>query len=198
LIEHLNSRREDVVSIDARRLAPFDGTRCLDVDVLYDLMIHDVDLALEIANSPVVRVSASGRSVFSDRSDVAHALIEFENQVSAVFWTARCSPRRLRSITVTTPSRYIVADTITRSVTAFSAQQVPSPDKGLCSMGKISREEIGVQDDEPLRRELEDFFRSIREGTRPLVDGQRALRAMKVLELIAGSIERGSDIRRCL
>ncbi len=195
LIELLNSRREEVISIDARRLAPFDGTRCMDADVLHDLMIHDVDLALEIADSPIVRVSASGRSVFSDRTDVAHARIEFENHATAVFWTARCSPRRMRSFTVTTPSRYIAADTVARSVTVFSAEEIPSLEHGLCTMGEIRREEISAPDDEPLRRELEDFFRAIRLGTSPLVDGDRAVRAMKALDLIARAIERGVTVQ---
>ena len=52
LIEMLQEIPEDIISIDARRLAPFDGSRCMDVDVLHDLLIHDIDLALEIAGSP--------------------------------------------------------------------------------------------------------------------------------------------------
>ena len=94
LMELLRSKPEEIISIDARRLTPFDGSRCMDVDVLFDLLIHDMDLALEIADSDIAHVSASGRPVFSEQTDVAHTRIEFRNRAVAVFWTAKCSPQK--------------------------------------------------------------------------------------------------------
>lgn len=191
LMEMLQREPEEIVSIDARRLAPFDGSRCLDVDVLYDLLVHDVDLALCIANSPAIRVSAAGRPVFSKQIDVAHARIEFENGAIAVFWTAKCSPRKVRSLTVTTPRRFLVADTLSSSLTVYISEQLPAMADGVCLMGEIRREEVPVPDEEPLRREFADFFSAIREGTRPLVDGDRALNALHALGMIAASIAEG-------
>jgi predicted dehydrogenase len=188
LMDLLRCEPDDIISIDARRLAPFDGSRCIDVDVLYDLLIHDVDLALEIAGSSVLKVSAVGRPVFSEKTDVAHTRIEFHNQVTATFWTAKCSPQKVRTITVTTPRRSLVADTLARTLTVYTAEELPAIENNMCVMGNIRKEDITLEDEEPLRREIEDFFRAIRAGSPPLVDGERGLRAMEVLKLVEHSI----------
>lgn len=196
LMERLEAEPEGIVSIDARRLAPFDGTRCLDVDVLYDLLVHDIDLALEITKSPITGVSAAGRSVFSKQTDVAHARIEFGNGTIAVFWTGKCSPKKVRSVTVTTPRRFMVADTLSPSLTVYTAEQLPAMADGVCLMGGIQCEEVSLLKEEPLRRELENFFSAVRGGVRPLVDGNRALKALRAVSLIARSIEEnGREIR---
>lgn len=194
MMELLRGRSEEIVSVDARRLTPFDGTRCMDVDVLHDLLIHDVDLALEIVQSPVSRVSAWGRPVFSGLTDVAHTRIEFRSGATAVFWTGKCSPRKVRSITVTTPYRYLAADTLSGTLTVSTAQQLPSVEEGLCLMGEIRTEQIPVPYEEPLRREIEDFISAVRFGKMPLVDGYRAFQAMKALDLVAESIASGKTI----
>ncbi len=182
LMDLLHAAPEPIVSIDARRLMPFDGTRCLDVDVLHDLLIHDVDLVLEIAGAPVSRVSAVGRPVFSSQTDVAHTRIDFANQVTAVFWTGKCSPKKVRTLVVTTPARYLEVDTLTRSLIVHTAEQLPEPTNGVCLMGCIRSESVPVPDEEPLWVEIEDFVRAVKDGGRPLVDGNRALAAMKTLE----------------
>jgi len=188
LFEVLTAEEDEIISMDFRRLAPFDGSRCLDVDVLHDLLIHDIDLALEIANSPISKVSATGRQVFSQQLDVAHTRIEFQNGSVAVFWTAKCSPKKMRTITVATNRRYISADTLNRTLTVDRADKIPSAEDGTCFMADIRAEEIPVPDEEPLRRELEAFFRAVREGASPLVDGLRGLQGLEALELVARSI----------
>jgi predicted dehydrogenase len=188
LMELLRSKPEEIISIDARRLTPFDGSRCMDVDVLYDLLIHDIDLALEIADSDIAHVSASGRPVFSKQTDVAHTRIEFRNQAVAVFWTAKCSPKKERTIAITTPTRYFTADTLSRSLTVYTAEHVAVEDSDVCFMGDVRCEEVPVPDEEPLRREIDDFIQAVQKGERPLVDGERALKSMKALDLVAQSI----------
>ncbi|MBI5248086.1 MAG: Gfo/Idh/MocA family oxidoreductase [Desulfomonile tiedjei] len=194
LMETLKGSSEEIISVDCRRLAPFDGSRCIDADVLYDLMIHDVDLALEIANSSVLNVTASGRPVFSDKTDVAYARIEFENRAVAVFWTGKCSPKKVRTITVTTPRMFLVADTLDKTLMMHTAEQLPAMDDGICLMGNIRAEQIAVPDEEPLRSELEDFFRAIKGEAAPIVHGQRALAAMETLDLLSRSIAAGGKI----
>ena len=188
LIDLLRGEQEEIISIDARRLAPFDGSRCLDVDVLYDLLIHDIDLALEIAGSSILSVSAVGRPVFSQKTDVAHTRIEFQGQVTAAFCTAKCSPQKVRTLTVTTPRRALVADTLSRTLTLYTAEELPTTENGVCIMGNLRKQDVPVPDEEPLRRELDDFFRAIREGNTPLVDGKRGLRALEALALVEQSI----------
>jgi predicted dehydrogenase len=191
LMELLDSEPEDIVSIDARRLAPFDGSRCMDVNVLHDLLIHDVDLALDIAGSPINSVSAAGRPVFSHQLDMVQARIEFENRAVAGFLVGKCSPKKVRSITVTTPTRYLLADTLTNTLTVARAEMAPSEAEGICFMTNMSEESVLVPHEEPLRREFDDFFRAIMEGTNPLVDGRRALAGMRAVDLISRSIASG-------
>ncbi len=192
LMEMVREVPEEIISFDARRLMPFDGSRCLDVDVLHDLLIHDIDLALEIVDSDIERVSATGRPVFSAQYDVAHTAIEFRSRSVATFWTAKCSPRKVREITVTTPGRYFTADTLSRSLTLYTAEKVPAEGPGVCAMGDVRCEQITVPDEEPLRKEIDDFVQAIREGRAPIVDGERGLKAIKALDLVARSI---SDAR---
>lgn len=191
LMEMLADPGEEVISIDARRLAPFDGSRCIDVDVLSDLMIHDIDLALEIADSPIVAVSASGRPVFSSQIDVAHARIDFENGSTAVFWTGKCSPKKVRSVTVTTNRRFFEADTLTNSLVVHTADSLPALEEGICFMGEIRSEHIPVPNQEPLKAELEDFFDAIINERPPVVTGERALQDLTALEMVRQGIRVG-------
>jgi len=186
--EVFQTETEDIVSIDARRLMPFDGSRCMDVDVLSDLLIHDVDLALEIAGSNVKKVSAAGRAIFSTQIDTAHTRIEFENGAYAVFWTGKCSPKKARNITVATRSRCYEADTLTPSLTVYSADQIPENEDGICFMTDLKSERVELSNQEPLRAELEEFIDAVRGRRSPLIDGKRGLRGMQVLELVRSSI----------
>jgi predicted dehydrogenase len=188
MMDLLRSRPEEIISIDARRLMPFDGSRCMDVDVIHDLLIHDIDLAIEIADSEITQVTAAGRPVLSQQTDVAHTRIDFQNRATAVFWTAKCSPRKVRSITVTTPCRYLVADTLSHSLTVCTAEHLSARESGTCLMGDVRCEKIPVADEEPLCNEIQDFVHAVREGTTPVVDGERALRALKALDLVSRSI----------
>ncbi len=188
LMELLQEHPEEIISIDTRRFAPLDGPRCLDVNVLYDLLIHDVDLVLEIANASVKGVSAIGRSVFSSDVDVAQARIDFEGRCSAALAVNRCCAHKVRSIAVTTPSRYLVADTLGRSLTVYRASEIPMVAQGRYFMGEIRSEHVPLKAEEPLRREFADFFRAIMSGTQPVVHGERGLLALKTVEAIETSM----------
>ncbi len=188
MMEILADTDEEIISVDIRRLAPFDGSRCMDVDVLYDLMIHDIDLALDLAKSSIKNVHAVARPVFSEKNDVAHTLIEFENGVIATLWTGKCSPRKLREITVCTRTRQLIADTLNKKLTLHVAQELNLQADGVCFMGRIEEREIPVPDIEPLRAELDDFISAISGARPPVVNGQRALLAMEALEMVAAKL----------
>ncbi len=193
LMELLREHREEVIAVDTRRFAPLDGPRCLDVNVLYDLLIHDVDLVLEIANSPVTGVSATGRSVFSSDVDAAHVRIRFEGRCSATLAVNRCCAHKMRSLTVTTPTRYLVADTLEGSLTVYRASEIPVVAEGRHFMGEIRSERVPLKSEEPLRREFADFFNAIMSGSQPVVDGERGLLALKTIEAIEASMRGASD-----
>uniref|UniRef100_A0A7C4ARS6 Gfo/Idh/MocA family oxidoreductase n=1 Tax=Desulfomonile tiedjei TaxID=2358 RepID=A0A7C4ARS6_9BACT len=188
LLEHLACVAEPVLAVDARRLSPFDGSRCLDVDVLHDLLVHDLDLALEIANSDIVQISAVGRSVFSDKLDMSHVRILFANKTWASFTTAKCSPKKTRSLTVCTPSRVLEADTIARSLVIHTAHELPDLRSRSCFMADIQSQNVAVEDKEPLQVELEDFVSAILDARPPIVDAARGLKVLKALEAIADVI----------
>lgn len=188
MINTIKKNKEPVVSFEARRLNPFDGTRCLDVDVLYDLLIHDVDLALEIADSEILNISAFGSDVYSNLVDDAHTLLRFKNGITAVFWTSKCSPRKIREISVTTKTRFYQADTITRTLTIHTSRDVNPVVGGICQMGDIEVEEILQAQKEPLAAEIEDFLRSIKTNSSPTANGRRALYSLIVLEQISRNL----------
>lgn len=195
MMKLLAAQREEIITIDTRRLAPFDGTRCLDVDVLSDLLIHDIDLALEIADSPIAHVSGSARKVFSHQNDVVYARMEFRNGTTAVLWAGKCSPKKVRTITVATPQRYFEADTLVGKLCVHTAETLPEMEEGVCFMGEMKSEDISVPQEEPLRREIEDFVRAIRTGGRPVVDGKRALDALEALDLVARAVRSKKTVR---
>lgn len=188
MINTIKKNKEPVVSFEARRLNPFDGTRCLDVDVLYDLLIHDVDLALEIADSEILNISAFGADVYSNLVDDAHTLLRFKNGITAVFWTSKCSPRKIREISVTTRTRFYQADTITRTLTIHTSRDANPVVGGICQMGDIEVEEILQAQKEPLAAEIEDFLRSIKTNSSPTANGRRALYSLVVLEQISKNL----------
>jgi predicted dehydrogenase len=194
MMEILKESKEQVVSVISDRLAPFDGSRCMDVDVLHDLMIHDIDIVLEIADSAIARVHATGRPVFSLKTDIAHTVLEFENHVIATIWTAKCSPKKVRTTTVTTRRHHMVADTLSRSLAVCTADGLPEMANGVCLMNNIRTESVTVPDEEPLKQELEDFFQAIQGGTPPLVDGHRGLAALKALELVSAAMSNGDPV----
>ncbi|MGC8660384.1 MAG: Gfo/Idh/MocA family protein [Desulfomonilaceae bacterium] len=188
MIEKIKEYQEQVVSFEARRLNPFDGTRCMDVDVLYDLLIHDVDLALDIAGSDISNIWAVGRKIYSDLIDDAHTLVQFNNGVVASFWTSRCSPRKIREINLTTRSRFYHADCVTRSLEIHCSKNVNENENWPCCMGDISVQEFVHLDKEPLKAEMEDFIRSVKNHSSPTTNGKRALDSLIFLDKISRTI----------
>lgn len=188
MIDKIAQNQEPLVSFEARRLNPFDGSRCMDVDVLYDLLIHDIDLALEIVGCEISDVWAIGKTVYSKLVDDAHTLIRFNNGASASFWTSKCSPRKIREINVTTRSRFYHADTIARCLTIYTAKDLNPNKGGVCLMGDVVVEEISQPQLEPLKLEIEDFLRSITNNSSPITNGQRALDSLIILDKISQSL----------
>lgn len=169
--------------IEVHRLGTFPD-RSLDIDVVFDLMIHDLDLLLAALGEDVVGVEAVGVPVLTDRVDIANARLHFAGGCIANVTASRISRERVRKIRFMEPSLYVSVDYASREVEGWRLKRVAG-EKPAIEGGKVP-----VPDGEPLRRELDDFVAAIREGRAPRVpgtDGRRALAlAQRINDAIAG------------
>ncbi len=179
--------REQVTSprrIAAVRHAPWSG-RIVDVDVVLDMMIHDIDHVLSFAGAPVASVSASGASAKGDLLDEAEAWLTFTNGVIATLSASRVAPKLERKLTITEPGRVFVADLATPSLAITSRW-----DRGAVANATI------FPPHDNLAAEIAAFLASIRTGDAPEVDGRTGLAAVEVAERILAAIaESAAPIR---
>jgi len=162
---------------EIHRLSVF-TPRSLDVDVVLDLMIHDLDIVLSFVNSPVQEVRAVGLPILSGKTDIANVRLEFDSGCVANFTASRVSTERIRKLRFFQPRQYISIDYGRQDVLAFTVGA--DPDK--VSMPSVNPQ-IGIVKppitaQEPLRAELISFLDSVRRRSTPVVpleDGRRAL-----------------------
>ncbi|HEY6966743.1 MAG TPA: Gfo/Idh/MocA family oxidoreductase, partial [Burkholderiales bacterium] len=152
--------------IDIERLAPFKA-RGTDVDVILDLMIHDLDLALALARAPVEQVSASGFRVLTDAIDIANARIEFADGAIASVSASRVSQAPVRKLRVFRHDGYVSAD--------LQGQKLRYARKGSEGIEVVER---GFERTDELRAQAEDFLRAVRERAAPLVSGEQGRRIL--------------------
>jgi len=168
--------------IDIERLAPFKA-RGTDVDVVLDLMIHDLDLVLALARAPVEQVSACGFQVLTDVIDIANARIEFANGCVASVSASRVSQSPVRKLRVIRAHEYVSAD-----LQGHRLRTVRKTGSG------ISESERSFERVDALRQQAEAFVRAIRQRDAPAVggdEGRRALElALKVSELVQARLAR--------
>ena len=168
LAEHIDRPR----FVETQRLGEF-VERATDVDVVSDLMIHDLDIILSLMGSELRSVSAVGTPVLTDRVDIANARLEFANGAVANAVASRVSDRRIRHIRVFQEHKYLSLDFIAQTIDIAYPRLVPG-----ASRPEIVRERIQVEPVKPLDREIEAFVACVREGRRPLVDGRVGLEAL--------------------
>jgi len=164
------------VFFEVHRLSVF-TPRSLDVDVVLDLMIHDLDTVLSFVNSPVKEVRAAGLPILSNKVDIANARIEFESGCIANFTASRVSTERVRKLRFFQPKQYISIDYGRQDVLAFTV----GGDQGSPSANpEIKVNKPPITPEEPLRAEILSFLASVRSRKAPAVpleDGRRALAA---------------------
>ncbi|MEA2415139.1 MAG: hypothetical protein QOI58_1796 [Thermoanaerobaculia bacterium] len=168
---------KNVLYVEAERLGVFVG-RSLDIDVLLDLMIHDLNLVLSFLGQKVVDVRAVGVAVMTEKVDITNVRIEFENGAVANLTASRVSQDRVRKIRFFSREAYISVDTKEQEV------------KGYRLAGKtVLPIEVTVTKQEPLRAELEAFIECVRTRTRPLVSGEDGLAAVELAIRVAQAID---------
>ena len=168
--------------IECHRLGPF-AARNTDVDVVLDLMIHDIDIILNLINSPVTAVSAVGVPVISDQVDIANARLQFESGCVANLTASRVSVERVRRIRIFQRDTFISLDYAQQEIAVYHR----IPIEGGAAPGttpKIVKEDIFIDKAEPLRVELESFIECVRSRKKPLVSGEEGRDALKVASQI--------------
>lgn len=164
--------------VECHRLAPF-VERGTDVDVVFDLMIHDIDVIASLVRSPLQRVEAVGVPVLTDKPDIANARITFSNGCIANVTSSRVSMKRERKIRFFQLDAYISIDYDLKR-----AQIYRRPEKGA-GWQDIRGETIEIQDSDALADEIESFLDSVRGRSLPLVSGEEGLRALEIATMIS-------------
>lgn len=169
--------------IESHRLAPF-GPRGLDVAVVLDLMIHDIDLVLGLAQQPVRSVDAVGVPVLTPSVDIANARLTFEGGAVANITASRVSRDRMRKIRIFQSSGYLSLDLATGSGEFLRLREgaaLASPEAMRAGLtGLVERVELVSDGREPLRAELESFLSAVRGESELVVSGEDGRRALEV------------------
>jgi predicted dehydrogenase len=182
---------------EVHRLSVF-TPRSLDVDVILDLMIHDLDIVLSFVTSPVKEIRAVGLPILSPKIDIANVRMEFESGCVANFTASRVSTERIRKLRFFQPHQYVSLDYSRQDVLVLTVSE-PNPDVALdpfnpasvaaSAFPGITPFKPKVEQQEPLRAELSSFLRAVRQRSTPevtLQDGRRALAvAMQIVDATA-------------
>ena len=181
---------EEVVVLEGRRHSPH-SDRANDVSVVLDLMIHDIDLVLELARAPVVRLAAAGGRSADGPIDYVNATLGFENGVVASLTASKMSHRKIRNLSAHCRASLVETDFLNHTLHIHRrAHEWYSADHGeLLYRNDGFIEEVSTTSIEPLYAELEHFLQCVRGRETPAVDGLQASRALKLADLIEQAVE---------
>ena len=168
--------------IEVHRLSAF-PERSLDVDVIFDVMIHDLDIILAVDGSVVTSVEAIGVAVLTPKIDICNARVKFESGAIANITASRISRETVRKIRFFQPDLYVSVDYAAQALEAFRLRHRPG-DRPAIEGGPVT-----VSKDEPLRLELADFVDAIRVKRAPAVTGQAGLLALALATRVAQAVE---------
>jgi predicted dehydrogenase len=168
--------------IEVHRLGVFPD-RSLDIDVVFDLMIHDLDIILALVKAPPVSIEAVGVPVLTDKFDIANARLRFASGCIANVTASRISKERVRKIRFFQPDAYVSIDYAEQEVEGYRLLRRDG------ERPQIQGGKLPVTREEPLKRELADFVRAVREKRPPLVAGEDGLRALTLAQAIADKME---------
>lgn len=182
--ESLKSMRGQPYFIECHRLSPFPA-RSTDIDVVLDLMIHDIDLMLTMVNSPLKDVHSAGFPVLTPQIDIANCRFEFESGCVANLTSSRISMQVTRKFRIFCADSYLSLDLGAGTFERYIRQPGETDPAKAITMETGS---FGVED--ALLEEVRDFVRSVRDGRPPLVSGSDGLRAIEVAEQVVNDARR--------
>lgn len=185
-VPHLSTPR----FIECHRLAPY-RERGTDVNVVLDLMIHDIDIVQSIVGSPIAALEAVGAPVFSDEIDIANARIRFENGCVANTTASRVSLKTERKLRLFEDDAYLSIDLQQRILTVIR-KRAGAPAEGQLP---VSIEEQNFEQGDALRAEIESFLDCARHGVAPVVSGEDGLRALETAIRITTAVAESAQRR---
>jgi len=162
--------------IEAHRLSPY-PERSTDIGVVLDLMIHDLEVILHLVRSPVQSIDAVGVPVLSRDEDIANARLRFVNGCVANITSSRISPERMRKIRVFQEDAYLSLDYQNQSGEIYRRDR-----------GRITRDKVGIEHEEPLKLQLASFIECASTGREPRVSGFQATAALELAVKITKQI----------
>jgi predicted dehydrogenase len=168
ILSALEKRLTNPRFIEAHRLSPYPN-RSTDIGVVLDLMIHDLEIILHLVHSPVQTIDAVGVPVLSQSEDIANARLRFENGCVANITSSRISPEQMRKIRVFQEDAYLSLDYQNQSGEIYRR-----------SADKLTREEVEIEREEPLKRQLISFIECAHTGRAPKVSGFQATAALEL------------------
>ena len=183
-LEAYQALRGQPYFIECHRLSPFPA-RSTDIDVIFDLMIHDIDLMLAMVQSPLQEIHASGFPVLTKQIDIANCRFEFANGCVANLTSSRISMSRTRKFRIFCGDSYLSLDL---GAGTFERYLKDAEEKDLTK--QISHESGSLKVEDALQQELRDFALAVREKREPLVSGRDGLRAIEVAERVVADIQK--------
>jgi len=169
---------------EVHRLGRF-TERSLDIDVVLDLMIHDLDIILSLVSADVACISAVGIPILTNKIDIANARLEFADGCVANITASRISREKIRKLRLFQPNDYISLDYARQEVEVYSLVPRHAPD----GRPEIVGRSLPVQKYEPLSAQIESFLECVREKKHPLVSGEDGRRALDLALRVMSCIE---------
>ncbi len=203
-LEAIKKLDVSVKFIECHRLSPF-TFRSADIGVVLDLMIHDIDIILYLSKSKVKKIDAVGVNVIADKEDIANARIQFENGCVANITASRVSFEPMRRIRLFSENSYISLDyqkqeaLIYKKSPKLTLKSIDTKSKGVSNITDLKNfsfgdmlkiERIKMDNQEPLRKELESFIDCVKNGKQPVVSGEEGIKAIKIAALIREEINK--------
>ena len=194
--------------IECHRLSPF-TFRSADISVVLDLMIHDIDIILYLSKSKVKKIDAVGVNVISDKEDIANARIQFENGCVANITASRVSFEPMRKIRLFSEDSYISLDyqkqeaMIYKKSPKLTLKSINVEDKDVSTIKDLKSfvfgdllkiERIKMDNQEPLKKEIESFVNCIKNGKNPVVSGEEGAEAIRTANIITDEIEKNLEL----
>ncbi len=167
---------------EGHRLGVF-TSRSLDIDVVLDLMIHDLDVVLDLVRSPVRSVSAVGLPILSRKIDIANARIEFESGCVANLTASRVSTEKVRKLRFFQPSQYVSLDYTRQDVVVLSVRPGEGGAPPVIAPQKIETSRV-----EPLKAEIESFLQAVKNRTEPEVTAESSKQALELAQRVVEQI----------